>query len=117
LTPVGSCLTNRNKNMIHVIANITVVPGKRADVLKAFLANVPAVKAEKGCIEYQPVTDLNAAADFQTDIGADTFMVVEKWETLDDLHAHAKSAHMVEYGAKVRDMIKERSVHILENAV
>jgi len=102
--------------MVHVIAVITVVSGKRTDVLKAFLDNVPAVKAEKGCIEYQPVTDLKKAADFQTDIGVDSFIVVEKWETLDDLHAHAQSAHMIAYGAKVRDMIKERAVHILENA-
>jgi len=68
--------------MIHVIAKITTLPGKRTDVLAAFLANVPSVLAEKGCIEYQPVIDSGNAADFQTDLGADTFIVVEKWATL-----------------------------------
>ena len=101
--------------MIHVIAKITTKPGRRSDVLEAFLNNVPTVLAEKGCIEYQPVIDSEGAADFQTDIGADTFIVVEKWATLDDLHAHAKSEHMVAYGARVRDMIADRAVHVLEN--
>jgi len=36
--------------MIHVLAIITAKPGKRAEVLQAFNANVPAVRAEKGCI-------------------------------------------------------------------
>jgi len=101
--------------MIHVIAKITTVPGKRADVLKAFLANVPAVLAEDGCIEYQPITDVAGAADFQTNIGSDSFMVVEKWATIETLHAHAKSEHMAAYGASVRDLIADRAVHILEN--
>jgi len=103
------------KLLIHVIAKITTSPGKRQEVLAAFLANVPAVLAEKGCIEYQPVTDSKDATDFQSDIGPDTFIVVEKWATLDDLKAHAKSEHMAAYGAKVRDMIADRAVHVLEN--
>ena len=35
--------------MIHVIAVITARPGKREAILQAFRANVPAVRAEKGC--------------------------------------------------------------------
>lgn len=101
--------------MIHVIASITTVAGKRAEVLDAFLANVPAVLAEQGCIEYQPVVDSKDPVDFRSDLGADTFIVVEKWETLADLHAHAKSEHMAAYAAKVKDMIADRSVHVLEN--
>ena len=34
--------------MIHVIAVITAKPGKRAEILAAFRANVPAVRAEHG---------------------------------------------------------------------
>ena len=43
--------------MIHVIAIITANPGKRDEVLKNFKANVPAVHAEKGCIEYGATVD------------------------------------------------------------
>jgi len=101
--------------MVHVIAKITTVSGKRADVLAVFLANVPAVLAEKGCIEYQPVVDSSDATDFQSDLGADTFIVVEKWATLNDLQAHAKSEHMATYAATVKGMIADRAVHVLEN--
>ena len=38
--------------MIHVVAVLTAKPGKREEILKHFRANVPAVRAEKGCIEY-----------------------------------------------------------------
>jgi quinol monooxygenase YgiN len=37
---------------VHVIAVITAKPGRRAELLQAFQANVPNVHAEKGCIEY-----------------------------------------------------------------
>ena len=38
--------------MIHVLALITVKPGKLKEVLAAFEKIVPAVHKEKGCIEY-----------------------------------------------------------------
>jgi|GEM_PF-320360 len=76
--------------MIHVIAVITTKPGKRADVLDAFRANMPAVHAEDGCIEYQPVVD-TAFGTFATPLGEDTFMVIEKWSSADTLKAHAAS--------------------------
>ena len=37
--------------MIHVIAIITTKPGKRAEVLTSFHANMPAVHKEDGCID------------------------------------------------------------------
>lgn len=102
--------------MIHVIALITTKPGQRTAVLEAFHANVPAVHAEKGCIEYVPVIDAVGMGKFQTQIGADTFMVIEKWATAADLAAHAASPHMAAYGAKVKDMLANRVIHVLSPA-
>src|SRR5690349_20109795 len=45
-------------SMIHVIAIITAKPGQRAAVLELFRANVPAVHAEAGCIEYGAAIDV-----------------------------------------------------------
>lgn len=101
--------------MIHVVAIITAEPGQRESILAAFKENVPAVHAEKGCIEYRPVIDADDAEPIQSEIGADTFIVIEKWETMDDLKAHAKSAHMAAYAQKVKSMIAERSVHVLSD--
>ena len=98
--------------MIHVVAIITAKPGQREEVLQAFRANVPAVHAEKGCIEYGATVD----ADFggiQTKFGPDTFVVVEKWESPEALKAHAAAPHMAAYGAKTRPMLANRVIHVL----
>ena len=99
--------------MIHVIAVITAKPGKRDSILQIFRANVPAVKAEQGCIEYGAAVDLENGPGFQTKYGADTFLVIEKWESLDALKAHAAAPHMAAYGASTKELIANRAVHIL----
>jgi len=99
--------------MIHVIAVITAKSGKRDEVLKHFRANVPAVRAENGCIEYGAAIDAEPALPIQTKYGPDTFVVVEKWESMDALKAHAAAPHMKEYGAKTKDLLASRVIHIL----
>lgn len=96
--------------MIHVLAIITTKPGKRDEVLAHFRANVPAVKAEQGCIEYGAAVDADGPfAKF----GADTFVVIEKWESPEALKAHAAAPHMAAYAAKTREHIANRAIHVL----
>lgn len=102
--------------MVHVIAVITAKPGQRAAILALFNANVPAVRAEKGCIEYGAAIDLDPALKFQTAYGPDTFAVVEKWESAEALMAHAAAPHMAAYAAKVKDLLAGRVIHILQPA-
>ena len=102
--------------MIHVIAVITARPGQRAKILEHFRANVPAVRAEKGCIEYGAALDADPALPFQTKYGPDAFVVVEKWESMDALKAHAAAPHMAAYGAKTKEFIASRVIHILSPA-
>jgi quinol monooxygenase YgiN len=99
--------------MIHVLAMITAKPGMRDAILKEFRANMPAVHAENGCIEYGPAVDSEGIGSFQTRFGPDSFVVIEKWESPDALKAHAASPHMAAYGAKTRDMIASRVIHVL----
>ena len=99
--------------MIHVIAVITAKPGRREEVLKHFRANVPNVRAEKGCIEYGAAVDADPALPVQTKYGADTVVVVEKWESMDALKAHAAAPHMAAYGAKTKELLASRVIHIL----
>ncbi|MCP5080431.1 MAG: antibiotic biosynthesis monooxygenase [Alphaproteobacteria bacterium] len=101
---------------VHVVAVITAKPGMRGEVLAAFQANVPAVHAEEGCIEYGATVDVSDAGPIQTKFGEDTFVVVEKWESLDALKAHAAAPHMAAYAAKVKDLLAARAVHVLEDA-
>ena len=100
-------------NNIHVIAIITAKTGMRDQLLQAFQANVPAVHAEEGCIEYQATIDSEGAGSLQTKFGKDTFVVVEKWESLDALKAHAVAQHMAAYAAKTKDLIADKAIHVL----
>ena len=102
--------------MIHVIAVITAKPGKRDEVLRHFRANVPAVRAEQRCIEYGAAIDAEPALPIQTKYGPDAFVVVEKWESMDALKAHAAAPHMKEYGAKTKDLLASRVIHVLAPA-
>ena len=99
--------------MIHVIAIITAKPGMRDAIVKEFRANMPAVHAEKGCIEYGPAIDTPDMGRIQTQLGADTFMVIEKWESPEALKAHAAAPHMAAYAAKTKEMIANRVIHVL----
>ena len=98
--------------MIHVVAILTAKPGQRAAVLEAFKANVPAVHAEAGCIEYGAAVDVENMGTAA--YGPDTFVVIEKWESEDHLKAHAATPHMKAYGAKVRDLMANRTIHVLQ---
>ena len=102
--------------MVHVIAVITAKPGQRETILTQFRANVPAVQAERGCIEYGAAVDAENALAFQTRWGPDTFLVIEKWESMDALKAHAAAPHMAAYGAKTKEFIASRVIHILQGA-
>jgi quinol monooxygenase YgiN len=99
--------------MIHVLAIITAKPGNRGQILEAFHANMPAVHAEAGCIEYGPVVDADGAG---AKFGDDTFVVIEKWESMDHLKAHAASSHMAAYAAKTKELIANRVIHVMAPA-
>ncbi len=102
--------------MIHVLAIITAKPGMREAILTEFRANMPAVHAEQGCIEYGPAIDAEGMGKIQTPFGGDTFVVIEKWESLDALKAHGAAPHMAAYAAKTREMIASRVIHVLTPA-
>ena len=99
--------------MIHVLAVITAKPGLRDTILTHFRANVPAVKAEVGCIEYGAAIDAENAPAIQTPWGTDTFVVIEKWESMDALRAHSTAPHMAAYAAKTKEFIASRVIHLL----
>ncbi|HKA41917.1 MAG TPA: putative quinol monooxygenase [Burkholderiales bacterium] len=99
--------------MIHVLAIITAKPGMRDAILGAVRANIPAVRAEDGCIEYGVAVDADGVGSFQTKFGSDTFVFIEKWRDTQALKAHAAAPHMAAYAAKVKDMIASRVIHVL----
>ena len=79
-------------------------------------ALVPQVRAEDGCIEYLATVDAADAPSSQTAFGEDTFVVVEKWASMDALKAHGAAPHMKAYAERTRDLIASRVIRVLEPA-
>lgn len=102
--------------MIHVLAIITAKPGMRASILEVFRANVPAVHAEEGCLAYEAVVDVSDAIPGFAQFGADTFVVVERWASMQALQAHGTAPHMKAYASKVKEFTANRAIHVLEAA-
>src|SRR5690349_13588608 len=102
--------------MIQVVAIITAKSGMREAILKEFRANMPAVHAEQGCIEYGPAVDAEGMGKIQTPFGDDTFVVIEKWESPEALKAHAAAPDVAAYAGKTKDLIASRVIHVLTPA-
>lgn len=99
--------------MINLVAFITAIEGRRADVLALMRENLAAVRAERGCIEYRPTVDLEKASRVQTLAGDDTIVVIEKWEDRDALRAHMNAPHMIAYADASKNLITQRAVYFL----
>ena len=102
--------------MIRVVAIITAKPGRREEVLKLFRANMPAVHAEAGCVEYTPFVDADGFGAFQAPIGPDAFVVLETWASAEALKAHAAAPHMAAYAKASKELVEARKIHIFQAA-
>ncbi len=92
---------------------ITAKPGRRDALLDAFRANLPAVRAEDGCLEYGAAVDADGLGRFQTMFGPDTVVVIEKWASADALKAHGAAPHMVAFAAQTKELVETRAIHVL----
>jgi len=100
--------------MIHVIATIELNQGCKDDFLEIFKDNVPNVRAEKGCINYEPTVDLDSGIPVQDEFRPDVVTIVEAWDDLDALHQHLKAPHMASYREKAKDMVKQVTIQVLQ---
>jgi len=103
-------------SQVRVLAMVTAKPGRRNEVLALFRANVPAVRAEAGCLEYGATIDAEGVGAFQARLGPDSFAVIETWESLAALQAHAVAPHMKAYAERTRDLVASRAIHVLSPA-
>ena len=101
--------------MICVIAAIKAKTGQRNALLECIKDNLPNVHAETGCIEYQPMVDIESSLGAQ-ELNETVVTMVEKWETMADLNAHAVAPHMLEYREKVKDIVESVSLKVLTAA-
>ena len=99
--------------MISVVATITAREGALPELLEHINDNLPSVRAEYGCIEYLPMVDAESGMAAQVN-DPNVIIMLEKWETMEALHAHAVSPHMLDYRDKVISIVQSVSLKVLE---
>jgi quinol monooxygenase YgiN len=99
--------------MISVIASIRVKPGMLPDYLAILKDTAPSVRKEKGCIEYVPTIDIDVKLPPQV-LDKEVVTILEKWESLESLHAHLGSPHMLDYREKVKNLVESVSIKVLQ---
>jgi quinol monooxygenase YgiN len=100
--------------MIQVIATIELKTGCRDDFLIQLNKNVPKVKAEEGCLAYDPSIDLDSGLPVQGEIRPNVVVLIEAWTDLDALHAHLKTPHMAAYREAVKDYVTNVGLQVLK---
>jgi len=101
--------------MINVIASIRVKSRRLSEFLEIFKSNVPSVREETGCIEYFPAVDIDADLPPQS-LEKNVVTIIEKWAGLEALHDHLNSPHMLAYREKVKDIVEDVSLKVLQEA-
>ncbi|WP_407167232.1 putative quinol monooxygenase [Bradyrhizobium sp. ORS 111] len=71
--------------MIYVIATTPMKPESREDFIKGHKDCTVETRKEKGCLAYDGHVSVN---------DPNLYVVVERWESRDDLNAHARAPHM-----------------------
>ena len=77
--------------MIYVIARAEVAADKFQDYLEELRKIVPEVRAEEGCIGYEPCADLNGEESIVT--------IIEMWESEAHWRKHMTTSHMARFKA------------------
>ena len=99
--------------MIRTVVLITAKPGRRDELVAAFQANAPTVRAEAGCIEYAAFVDAAGLGPYQAKLGPDSCIILEAWESPEALNAHIAQPHMIAYGRKTKDLVASRAIHVV----
>jgi quinol monooxygenase YgiN len=102
--------------MVHVIATIELNQGCKEDYLRILKEVVPKVKAEPGCLAYEPTVDVASGLPVQAEIRKDVVTIVEAWENLDALFGHLKMPHMASYREATKAYVRNLSVQVLQPA-
>jgi quinol monooxygenase YgiN len=82
--------------MIYVVATTQVKPESRDAFIAGNKECIEATRKEKGCISYESHISIN---------DPNLFVVVERWESREDLNAHGRAPHMKkwrEYSAPLK---------------
>ncbi|MFH1241769.1 MAG: putative quinol monooxygenase [Pseudomonadota bacterium] len=102
--------------MIHVIATIELKPGCREAYMDILRRNIPNVKAEAGCLVYEPTVDTETDIPIHEKTGDDFVTIIEAWQSVDSLKEHFQAPHMLSYREEAKNLFKKVSIRVLQPA-
>ncbi len=100
--------------MIQVVTTIELVPGCLDDFLSLLNEIAPRVKAEEGCLCYQPMLDVDSGIPTQGTLRKNTVTLVEAWVNMDTLHAHLTVPHMETFREAAKAYAQRVSHQVLQ---
>ena len=102
--------------MIKVITTVELRPDALREFLDILEENIPKVKAEKGCLGYEPLVDVDSGLPIQGEVRQDTVTLIETWESLDVLGAHLRASHMAAFRKAAAGYVQSVNHQILQPA-
>src|SRR6476661_6943818 len=82
---------------VIVVATVTPLPEHRADIIALFEKTIARVHEEDGCELYAMHED------------ADTLVMIEKWRSAEDLHAHSEGPAITEMNPQVEGKLAAKT--------
>ena len=99
--------------MIFVIAeSIMKDENCKAEFIRIAKANIPTVRAEKGCISYELNEDCTTGPAAKN-AKANVLTFVECWESIEALQNHLQAPHMKAFAEKVRSLRDGSSLKVV----
>jgi quinol monooxygenase YgiN len=102
--------------MVHVVVTFIIKDGMMDKYLEGIAKLRPLVLAEKGCVEYTYIKEVQSPLAIQEPVQDNRLTLVEKWESFEVLEAHLKSSHMAEYTKLLGPMRSSASARVGETA-
>ena len=95
--------TDERPELLTVIAYMRAAPGKRDELRAALEALIEPTRQEKGYVNY----DLHQSIE-----DPDRFFFYENWESGEDLDAHLAAPHLVDFAARIPDLLDESGLSV-----
>jgi quinol monooxygenase YgiN len=89
--------------LLTVIAYMRAADGRADELREALLALIAPTAAERGYVNYDPHESV-------TEPGV--FFFYENWDSADDLDAHLAAPHLVEFAARIPELLDDDGLTI-----